>query len=270
MIKSLRGNDDAYLTLSNNKTAIAVNTKADESLTVPPINKWGINNDIDTADSALGQVVWPVKATTQQYIFIDSPITGLNIRSSSAADTAAGLGARSVKITYQDENGIQQELIKELSGASPVNLDISTVGIFRMAIETTGDNNTNSGIISVQDGSSNILALIDPGEGQTQIAVQRIPDNVSAICKFHKVDFPGGNAISTATLRLRVRKPDGTILTKWDPKLSQDKTEDSRLYTTGGIVLNSGEWIFWEVVATGANNVLIRGSFDLEFFDIEE
>lgn len=269
-IKDLRGNQDTYVTLGNGKTALAVTVDAGISIDNPPINKWGVNNDIDQLDASAGQAIWPIKATDQQYIFIDSPVTGLNIRSSSAVDTnASGLGARSVKIIYQDENGLQQSITKELSGASPVSLEISSLGIFRMNVETTGDNNINVGTISVQDGSSNIYATIEPGEGQTQIAVQRIPDNMRGLCKYHRCEYVGVNPNSTASMRLRVKKVDGTVLTKWEPELTPTKNEDEKNYLVGGIDVQPGEWIYWECVDAGTDNLKIRGSFDLEFIEID-
>lgn len=270
-IKDLRGNDDAYVTLENGKTAMAITLDADISIDNPPINKWGVNEDIDIADAALGQVIWPIKAGTQVYPFITSPVSDLTIQSSAAADSnSGGTGARTVKIIYQDANGLQQTMIAELAGASPVALGISILGIFRISVETSGNGNTNAGTISVQNGSSTIYATIEPEEGQTQIAVQRVPNNVKAICRQHRCEYVGTNPNSTATMRLRVKKTDGTVLTKWEPTLTPTKNFDEKNYLVGGINIDPGEWIYWECVEVGTDNIKIRGTFDLDFIETEE
>lgn len=270
MINDLRALKDAYVTLTNGKSAIAVTTEADKSLTIPSINKWGHNDDIDIVDATAGQIIWPVKAATQQYKFLTSPVTGLNLQSSAAADIlTSGTGAWTVEIIYHDENNIQQTVNVNLNGITPVPLAFSTVGIFRMTVINSGSGNINAGDITITDSGGDILCVISAGEGQTQIAVQKIPAGVFAVCKSHTVYFPGGSVVNTAILRLRVKRTDGTINTKWEPELTQYQVRDDRIYYTGGIRVNAGEWLYWTCINVGANNIRISASFDLDFFEEE-
>ena len=66
------------------------------------VNKWGEQVDTDTADATVsaGQKLWPIKRTTQDYIFLDAAIQ-LSLKSTSGDDTILGSGAQKVKVIYQ-------------------------------------------------------------------------------------------------------------------------------------------------------------------------
>lgn len=230
------------------------------------VNKWGLSNDIDTTDVP-GQIIWPIKKSVQSYMFIDSPIQ-LRIKSTSANDTLTGTGAQKVNVLYQDSEGSEVSEIIELNGVTPINLLDASYGVFRMFISQTGSNNVNEGQIIIEDSSSNVYATIEISEGQTQIAVYRIPNNKKGKIVSHTCSFGRTGPVSTASMRLRIRKTDGSILTKHDPYLTTNLTNDIKDYKIGGIDINPGEWIYWECIAVGANDVPIRASFDIRLEDI--
>ena len=233
-----------------------------------PINKWGGQIDVDTADAVLGQIIWPIKAVTQLYLFLDAAVE-LFVNSTSANDVVdAGTGARTVKIIPHDSSGIEQEIIKDLQGVANQSIGLS-FGVFRMSVETSGSSNTNEGTIQIVDGSANIYATIEAGESQTQIAVLRCPNNKKGLIKEHDIEFGRTSpATNTAETRLKIRKTDGTIITKWDPFLSSNQIEDKREYKIGGIELLPGEWAYWEAIVVSANDTPIRGNIDVEFTDL--
>lgn len=228
-------------------------------------NKWGEHPDIDTADATAGQIIWPIKSTVQQYLFLDAPIA-LTLQSDSPNDVAlgGGSGARTVKVIYHDDNGEIQEVILTMTGVTPVDIPSDSFGVFRMEVETSGSNNTNVGQLTIKNGTD-IYATIEIGEGQTQIAVLRCPDNKQGLVKRHEVGYgrTGGN--NEANMRLRLRKTDGTIVTKWDPIVSVDHTKDIRDYGIGGIKFLPGEFVYWECIQVSADNTPIRGAFDIRF-----
>ncbi len=230
------------------------------------INKWGSQLDCDTADAALGQVIWPIKASVQLYLFIDSPIQ-LYVRSTDPDDTILGDGARTVKGMYHDSNGISQTFELDMDGNNNVALPGTGYGVFRFSVETTGDSNENEGQVQIIDGSNNIYAVIEPGAGQTQIAVFRIPNNRTGLVKAHRTDYARSAAtINDAQMKFRVRKADGTLVLKADPLIGSNKPEDIIKYEKGGIFVDSGEWIYWECDSVSANNTPIRGLFDIELY----
>ena len=234
-----------------------------------PINKWGENIDVDTTDATVpaGQKIWPIKRTVQDYIFLDAAIQ-LSLKSTSVNDTISGTGAQKVKVIYQTA-AEEKEIILDTNGTTLVNLPELSVGSFRLKVAQSGSGNTNAGQIQIVDGSANIYATIETGEGQSQIAIYRIPNNKKGKIKSHKTDYARtAPAANSAQMRLRVRCPDGTIITKWDPTISTDFIQDKKDYFIGGIDLNPGEWVFWECITVSANNTPLRGSFDIEMEDI--
>lgn len=233
------------------------------------VNKWGEQIDVDTADATVpaGQKIWPIKRTVQDYIFLDAPIQ-LSLKSTSGDDTILGSGAQKVNVEYQTATE-EKEIELDTDGANLVNLPELSVGSFRLLVTQSGAGNTNAGQIQIVDGSANIYATIEVGEGQTQIAVMRIPNNKKGRIKSHKTDYARtAPAANSAQMRLRVRQVSGTIITKWDPTISTDFVEDKKDYFIGGIDVNPGEWVFWECITVSANNTPLRGSFDIELEDI--
>lgn len=228
------------------------------------INKWGENADIDVADAAAGQVIWPIKSTVQQYFFLDAAIT-MTMQSDDPNDTLLGSGAKSIKVCYHDSDGEEVVQIFELDGVGAVNIPLN-FGVFRAEVATSGVSNTNEGQITFKNGA-NIYATIEIGEGQTQIAVTRCPNNKKGIIKGHETGYgrTGGN--NEASMRLRVRKIDGTIITKWDPIISVDHPKDVKLYGIGGLELSAGEFAYWECVETSAADTPVRGAIDVRYED---
>ena len=229
------------------------------------VNKWGSNFAIDTADADLGQVVWPVPATTQQYIFLDAPVNA-TIESTSANDAAAGTGARIVKIYYQDQNGIEKDTILSLNGTTAVAIPDTVLGVFRVKLTSSGSLHTNDGDIEVKNATTgDILAIVKAGIGQTQIAVYRAPmDAAYVIIRSHRLNYGRLGTRNDASARLMIRTTNGTFVTKWDPIIIPADPEDEKIYRHGGIRLEPGEYVFWQVDYVAANNTPIRGSFDVE------
>ena len=78
-----------------------------------PLNKWGGNADVDIADAAAGQIIWPLKADTEQlYLFIDTAIA-LTLQSDDPLDvTAAGTLTLSANVTNNDTITIGTKVYK--------------------------------------------------------------------------------------------------------------------------------------------------------------
>jgi hypothetical protein len=233
------------------------------------VNKWGSQLDVDTADATVsaGQKIWPIKRTVQDYLFLDAAIQ-LSLRSTSGDDTILGSGAQKVNVVYQTA-AEETEIVLDMDGNGLVDLPELSVGSFRLSIAQSGAGNTNAGQVQIVDGSSNIYATIEVGEGQSQIAIMRIPNNRRGKVRSHKTDYARtAPAANSAQMRLRVRQVSGSIITKWDPTISTDFPKDEKDYFIGGIVVEPGEWIFWECITVSANGTPLRGSFDIEMENI--
>lgn len=226
------------------------------------VEKWGRNVNIQTADTF--QVIWPYAKSSQDYIFIDSPIS-LFMVSDNASDTLLGTGAQTVSWLYQDNNGIEKRIVLETNGTTNVPLPTTSYGVFVGQVETSGTGNKNAGNLDIVDGSGNKYARIVAGEGRTQIAVYRIPNNVKeARIKQHIVKFSGGSPQSNCVLGLYFRKIDGTILLHWPSELSATERIDEKNYPLEGKSPLPGEWVYWVAESVGTNGTKIEASFDIQ------
>lgn len=231
------------------------------SVVIETINKWGEQIDTDTADAAIGQVLWPLKATVQAYPFLFAPIP-MTLQSSSALDVNGSSGADTVEVTYQTL-AEEKKVILAVTGTAPVDLPEDNVGTFRVKVLTSGSNNTNVGDITIENGGT-IYAQINAGEGQTRIAVQRIPGNRVGTIKSHRVSYAKTSGNNDALVDLKIKRADGTEVVKWPVGLISLKAEDIKNYFIGGITVQPGEFVYWECTDVGANDTPLRGSFDIE------
>lgn len=86
---------------------------------------------------------------TQQ--FVNTPSVGqtLYLVSTSASDTAAGTGARTVRITYLDGSGNQQTTTQTTNGTTPVNIGTGYTYIQWIENATVGSNNASVGDVAI-------------------------------------------------------------------------------------------------------------------------
>lgn len=158
----------------------------------------------------------PVRATT--YTEQTTNFTG-SVVSSSANDTSAGTGARTIRITYFDQTGAGPFTEdKSLNGTSATNL-VSTDHCFIDKIEvlTAGSTGTNAGTISLFTGAAGAGTLVgtiavgsivnnpsNRGDGRTLWAHKYVPLNKTAsIAAFSG----GGLGNQAAQIYLRVFSP---------------------------------------------------------------
>lgn len=132
-------------------------------------NKYGRNLNI-TADT-VSQIIWSGGNT---YPFPTSAQT-LEIVSNSANDTLAGTGAQKVIVEGLDANWIKQEIEVELNGITPAAISGTWIRVYRAYVNQVGSaypNNVNVGTINIQvSGGGDILAIIEPGIGQTLMCI---------------------------------------------------------------------------------------------------
>lgn len=103
-----------------------------------------------------------------------------SINSTSASDTSAGIGARTVKITYLDSNGNGPYTeIVTLNGTTAVNTVATNIALIeKMEVQTVGSNGGNVGTIQLWTttaGGGSIWASILAGDNQTYWAHHYVP-----------------------------------------------------------------------------------------------
>jgi hypothetical protein len=140
------------------------------------VNKFGRNTEIDSGVTA---DVWDGGNTGDVSLAWVAPTQARThtIASTSASDTDGGVGARRLRLfglPDWDTAEISEEIVMN-TGSPPVTTN-SYVIIHRMQVLTKGATNVNVGTITATATSdATVTAQIEPGQGQTQMAIYGIP-----------------------------------------------------------------------------------------------
>ena len=169
------------------------------------VNKFGGNPDVDSAaveDIWDGGGTWNEPSIGQVYTFT----------STSADDTAAGAGARTMEIFGLDSAGALQNETLTLAGTGVVTAVNSYLMIHRMVVRTGLVTATNVGTITANantDGT--VTAQINPGNNQTLMAIYKIPaDMDGCMLNFYASLLKATGATATVNVIIKV-KPDNEV-----------------------------------------------------------
>lgn len=228
------------------------------------INKFGVNLDIDTA--TVPETIWSHGGA---FPFLATGIT-MDFVSSLAADDIAGTGAQKIEITFYDDSNVEFIQVFDTDGVTPVQLPGLVKLVSRMKVIQAGSGFTNAGEINVINrGGATVYQSMEPTEGQTLSTPQMVPAGKKGLVKRIFAEYARqGAAFNDADLRVRVRKANGTFLTKLPTVISPNHTDHEHFYNIGGIEMEEGDIIFWECTAVSANNTPISAGFDIEFEDV--
>lgn len=137
------------------------------------LTKFGQNRTVN----AILQDLWDEGGIYQ----FPSSATIMSVSSSSANDTSAGTGARTVQIYGLDANYNEQTETISLNGLTGVNTTKSYLRIYRMIVRTAGTTENNDGNIYIGTGTitdgkpATVYGLIDIGYNQTLMAIYTVP-----------------------------------------------------------------------------------------------
>ena len=186
-----------------------------------------------------------------------------------ATKTVLGTGAHTVSILYHDFNGYEKTETFPLRGVDTTPIATS-YGVFRITVLTSGTGNKNAGQLKVMN-STNIYATVEIGESQTQIACYRVPNDHTGTITFARCGYGRTSpSTNTAGMRLRVRRADGTIVTKHDPFLSNITPKEELRFYSRGPTVRAGEWVFWECISVSANDTPVDARFEIELTRIPD
>jgi len=134
------------------------------------VNKFGRNADVDSAaaeDIWDGGGVWNEPTVGQVF----------TMTSTSAADTSAGTGARTVQVSgLISSTGLLANETITLNGTSWVTLTNNYQMIHRLIVLTAGTGGVNAGTIyAVGNTDGTVTAQINIGNNQTLMAIFKIP-----------------------------------------------------------------------------------------------
>lgn len=246
------------LTLSN------IDDKIDASLdiargfypTISHVNKFGRNADVDAGTEDLSpQGGLYVQATAASVV---------NFVSSSAADAAAGTGARTITITGIDSSNNEVSETLTLNGITNVPTVNSYIFISRALVATAGSGAANAGTITgtATGGGTPLLISIAIGINQSQQGLYMIPTGKKGyICNWG-ASFYSATAGAQVEVRLLV-KPNGGVFNMRDNfNLFSGGTTAMFKMKQPPIVCPALSIIKIQVVTANANND-VSGSFDL-------
>ena len=127
------------------------------------------NGTLETVWSQSSLYVYPTSATA------------MKVSSTSASDTAAGTGARTIRVDGLNASYNEISEFVTLNGQTPVLTTNTFIRVFRSFVVTAGSANTAAGTIYVGDGvmtagvPATIYAEIPIGENQTLMALWTVP-----------------------------------------------------------------------------------------------
>lgn len=191
--------------------------------------KYGKNPDIDTGP----EDIWNGGETFTG--FPTGAAETMEIFSSSANDTSAGTGARTVTIyNLLDDTGAQlADVTVSLNGTSPVSLGAQAYyrGGTRIRVITAGSTGSNEGTITLRHTTTttNIFAVMPIGANQTAIAAYTVPLGKTLYLNRFSTQMSRANGLAgSALVSFRVRPHGETFQAAVFPQIT-----DSQNYTTG-------------------------------------
>jgi len=131
-----------------------------------PVFKFGYNADVDATEEPL----WSGGTSYNGWLSAAGTVSAV---SGSAADAAAGTGARKVRIFGLDSNWAAATEEITLDGTTPVPGTVSWLRIFRAYVSESGSGEVNAGLITFSVGA-NTMARIEIGAGQTQMLIYAV------------------------------------------------------------------------------------------------
>lgn len=212
-----------------------------------------INTNTDPAD------IWDAGSEyTGHPIDIGSSV--INIASSDSNDTAAGTGARTLRLfglkTNLSESYESEDII--LNGTSDVATANTWYRVIRMYILTAGTGEENAGNITATSVSgSYLMSQINSGNNQSLQACTTIPAGRTMLVKGLKLSIGGGTG---ATCSFRVRNPGGVFRIIRNYDINDGAFITDSFYS--GIVIAGGSDIKLRVDEVESNSTSATGQIE--------
>ena len=167
-----------------------------------------VNPDVN--QGTVPEDLWPLGGV---YVF-PTVSSVLQVMSSSASDTAAGIGARTIKVSGL--NNLYEPVTETftLNGLTVVTGLVSFFRVNHAQVITTGSSEVNVGNITIRTPSLNTLSYIESDTGQSRQAIYTVRNNYVAVSTYiHAAMVSGGQAKDYAIFQLRSKVPGGSWIT---------------------------------------------------------
>ena len=222
------------------------------------VNKFGTNSDVDTGSTP--EDIWDGGGLYTG--FPDSALETISVFSSSAADAAAGTGARTVRIVGLDANYDVQSETVTLNGVTPV----ATVNTFRRAhtatVQSAGSGGVNAGTLTFRHTTTtaNVFLSMVVGRNQTNAAAYTVPAGYRAYMRSIHGAFRGSSN-GTVDGYIWTRSFGGVFRSRRPYSFGAAYPLSDTIY--GGLVFTEKSDIVLRISSVSANNTNVNGGFDL-------
>lgn len=222
------------------------------------VNKFGRNTDIDTG--SVPEDVWGGDGVYTG--FPDSTLETISVFSDSASDTAAGTGARTVRVTGLDTDYNQVTADITLNGVTPV----ATTQTFRRAhtaqVLTAGSGGVNAGTITFRHTTTttNVFLMMMPGRNQTNNSAYTVPAGKTG---YLRQLFANMISSTSAVCEgyIWTRSFGGVFRQRRPFSVSNAALWKDNIY--GGIVFTEKSDLIIRINSSTANNTSIAAGYDM-------
>lgn len=138
--------------------------------------------------------------------------TSLEVASSSANDTAAGTGMRTIVVQALTTNYVVVTLTITLNGTTPVPFPQQIYRINRVINGTSGSLGVNAGDITIRDaGGGTVRDLMPAGYGVAKSSAYTVPAGYTLLIASYSQCINRSTATRDVSLSLMVRNPAGAF-----------------------------------------------------------
>lgn len=220
------------------------------------VNKFGLNPDVDMAGN---EDIW---GGDGYYTGFATAAEQLRVSSSSANDTSAGTGARTVRITGLDSNYAVITETVTLNGTSNVTTTQSFLRAHTMTTLTAGSGGVNAGVITVAQNvtTTNVMLSMSIGRNQTNNSAYTVPAGYTAYMTTLTAAC-GTNGSAAIDGNIWARSFGGVFRSRRPFFLSDSFRMASEIY--GGLVFTEKSDIIIRINGCSATNVPVNASYDL-------
>jgi hypothetical protein len=221
------------------------------------IQKFGKNSDIDTG--SVPEDIWAVGGVYTGFV---SQREKVEIVSSSAEDSAAGTGCRSVFVSGLDSDfNIQTENVVP-AGITPVD----TVGTYsrvnRLRCDEAGSSSSNVGLITARHTTTtaNVFGTIIATAGQSEIGCYTVPAGYTGHLKQFRYSMFDSNT-NRSTVEFFIKNENGSEL-RIRPQ-SVSTSNDLSISPYGSYVFSEKTDLCGRVISIANNNGNMNFSFEM-------
>ncbi len=222
------------------------------------VNKFGRNPDVDTG--TVPEDIWDGGG-----VYTGFPVSTaetVQVFSSSANDTSAGTGARTIRITGLDSNYNALSETITLNGTTPV----TSTNIFRRvhtaAVLTAGSGDFNAGTITCRHSTTtaNVFFVMQIGRNQTNVSGYTIPAGYTGYIRRIHGSIRSGTGASV-DIELWVREFGAAPRLRRPSSLNQAGELDDNIY--GGLRLPEKTDVIVRAASASTNNCDTAAGYDL-------